>query len=249
MNSAVTGGPPRSASCVAGQDRADARLVEHADRGIAHVDAFDHGRVEVEDAAVVVERAAAFERQAPVTAAMQLAACMLSGAVARARKAVAEPEKGALALADQAGEGLDRRDRAAGDPRRPGGIAACANARRVRAARRCSGRDNPSRHCRRGTGNASPRRRARRRCRAGSAPAGRPAPWCRSCRRRPTAILAPRSLRARVACVITLTWVFTALVPQITTRSDFAISRGSGPASLPAPAMKPVQAGLTQMVE
>ena len=64
-----------------------------------------------------------------------------------------------------------------------------------------------------------------------------------------TAILAPRSLRARVACVITLTWVFTALVPQITTRSDFAISRGSEPASLPVPAMKPAQAGLTQMVE
>ena len=62
-------------------------------------------------------------------------------------------------------------------------------------------------------------------------------------------ILAPRSLRARVACVITLTWVLTALVPQITTRSDFAISRGSGPASLPVPAMKPVQARLMQIVE
>ena len=57
-------------------------------------------------------------------------------------------------------------------------------------------------------------------------------------------ILAPRSLRARVACVITLTWVLTALVPQITTRSDFAISRGSGPASVPVPAMKPVHDGV-----
>ena len=36
------------------------------------------------------------------------------------------------------------------------------------------------------------------------------------------AILAPRSLRARIACVITLTWVLTGLVPQITTRSDTA---------------------------
>ena len=34
------------------------------------------------------------------------------------------------------------------------------------------------------------------------------------------AIFAPRSLRARIAWVITLTWVFTGLVPQITTRSD-----------------------------
>src|SRR5277367_6027940 len=64
-----------------------------------------------------------------------------------------------------------------------------------------------------------------------------------------TTILASRSLRARVACVITLTWVFTALVPQITTRSDFAISRGSAPASFPVPAMKPVHAGLTQPVD
>jgi hypothetical protein len=62
-------------------------------------------------------------------------------------------------------------------------------------------------------------------------------------------ILAPRSLRARVAWVITLICVLTALVPQITTRSDFAISRGSGPASRPVPAMKPDHAGLTQIVE
>ena len=50
-----------------------------------------------------------------------------------------------------------------------------------------------------------------------------------------TTILAPRSLRARTAWVITLTWVTTALVPQITTQSDFAISRGSGPRSAPVP--------------
>ena len=35
-----------------------------------------------------------------------------------------------------------------------------------------------------------------------------------------TTIFAPRSLRARMAWVITLTWVATALVPQITTQSD-----------------------------
>ena len=45
---------------VAGQDRADARLIEHADLRIAHVLAFDHGFVEVEDRVVVVKGAAAF---------------------------------------------------------------------------------------------------------------------------------------------------------------------------------------------
>ena len=41
MSSAVTGGPPHSASRVAGQHGADARLVELAHGGIAHVEAFD----------------------------------------------------------------------------------------------------------------------------------------------------------------------------------------------------------------
>lgn len=63
-----------------------------------------------------------------------------------------------------------------------------------------------------------------------------------------TTIRAPRSLRALVAWVITLTCVETAFVPQITTQSDFAISRGSGPMSLPVAAVKPVQAGFTQIV-
>ena len=62
-------------------------------------------------------------------------------------------------------------------------------------------------------------------------------------------ILAPRSLRALIACVITLTWVLTGLVPQMTTKSDLAISRGSGPASFPVPAMYPVQASVVQMEE
>ena len=55
--------------------------------------------------------------------------------------------------------------------------------------------------------------------------------------------------RARIAWVITLTCVDTALVPQMTTQSALAISRGSGPMSLPVPAMKPGQARLTQIVE
>ena len=63
-----------------------------------------------------------------------------------------------------------------------------------------------------------------------------------------TAILAPRSLRAFAAWVITLTCVDTGFVPQITTRSDFAISRGSTPATLPVPAAKPAQATVEQIV-
>ena len=41
----------------------------------------------------------------------------------------------------------------------------------------------------------------------------------------------------------------TALVPQMTTQSLFAISRGSGPINLPVPAMKPVHARLMQIDE
>ena len=43
-------------------------------------------------------------------------------------------------------------------------------------------------------------------------------------------------LRARIAWVITLTCVLTALVPQITTQSASAMSSGLGPASRPVPA-------------
>ena len=63
-----------------------------------------------------------------------------------------------------------------------------------------------------------------------------------------TTSFAPRSFRARATWVITLTCVATALVPHRTTQSDFAISRGSGPAILQAPAMKPGHASPTQMV-
>ena len=62
-----------------------------------------------------------------------------------------------------------------------------------------------------------------------------------------TTILAPRSLRALIAWVMTLTWVETALVPQITTQSDFAISSGSGPRSEPVAMASPVQARLVQI--
>ena len=48
--------------------------------------------------------------------------------------------------------------------------------------------------------------------------------------------------------VITLTWVFTGLPPQITIRSDFAISRGSGPVMRPTPAVQPASHTAVQIV-
>ena len=67
--------------------------------------------VPVIDRAVVVERAAALERHAPVTAGDAARGMHVDGAVARAGEAVAEAEIGALALADQLREFLDRLDR------------------------------------------------------------------------------------------------------------------------------------------
>ena len=52
-----------------------------------------------------------------------------------------------------------------------------------------------------------------------------------------TTMVAPFSLRARVAWVIRLTWVATAFVPQMTMTSDFAISAGEMPDMRPVPAI------------
>ena len=60
--------------------------------------------------------------------------------------------------------------------------------------------------------------------------------------------MAPRSCRARVMCVITLTWVDTGLPPHTTIRSAFAISRGSGPTNRPVPAIQPASAEPVQIV-
>jgi hypothetical protein len=48
--------------------------------------------------------------------------------------------------------------------------------------------------------------------------------------------------------VITLTWVFTGLPPHITIRSASAISRGSGPAIRPTPAIQPASQMRVQIV-
>ena len=78
---------------------------------IARVEPFDHRLVPVVDVGVVVERAAALVLPGAGDGRNAARRMHVDGAVARAGEAVAEAEIGALALADQAGEGLDRRDR------------------------------------------------------------------------------------------------------------------------------------------
>jgi hypothetical protein len=59
---------------------------------------------------------------------------------------------------------------------------------------------------------------------------------------------APRR-RARIACVITFTCVWTGLPPQMTTRSACSpTSRKSTPRLAPAPAIHPASARATQIV-
>ena len=64
-----------------------------------------------------------------------------------------------------------------------------------------------------------------------------------------TTSLAPRVFLARVMCVITLTCVFTTLVPQTTIRSASAISSGLTPRLAPAPASQPESDSVEQKVE
>src|SRR5262249_40736229 len=156
---AVRSQPPRprraAGECIAiaAQYRADARLIEHADGSIDHVKAFDHGAIPVIDRAIVVEGPAAFVSPGPNHRRNATCGMHVGCTVARAREAVAQPEEGALALADQPGKGFDRFDVAAGDARRPGRVPR-ADDRRVRAAHRYSVRENPSPHSHRGMRSA-----------------------------------------------------------------------------------------------
>ena len=68
-------------------------------------------------------------------------------AVALARKAVAEAEKGALGRADQPGKGLDLGDRKAGDRRRPFRRARLQMRFEPVPGRRCIFRDRRGRPC------------------------------------------------------------------------------------------------------
>ena len=78
ISSAVDRRAARERVVVAAQDRADARLVEHAHRRVAHVEPFDHRLVPVIDRALLWKAPPPSCSQAPVTAGMQLAACMLT---------------------------------------------------------------------------------------------------------------------------------------------------------------------------
>ena len=62
-----------------------------------------------------------------------------------------------------------------------------------------------------------------------------------------TTSLAPRSFRAAATWVITLTWVETGLPPQMTIRSDLAISRPSTPRLAPTPASQPASDNMLQI--
>ena len=104
---------------IAGQHRADARLVEHAHARVGDVEALDQRLVPVVDGAVVVEAAAALVEPGAGDGRNAQRRVHVVGAVARAGKAVAEPEIGARRRADHLGEGLDLGDGQAGDGARP----------------------------------------------------------------------------------------------------------------------------------
>ena len=87
--------------------------------GSTDIEALDQALAPVVDRAVVVEGAAALVLPGAGDGGDAGGRMHVDRAVALARKAVAEPEEGALGRADKAGEGLDLVDRKAGDGRRP----------------------------------------------------------------------------------------------------------------------------------
>ena len=92
-----------------------AGLIEHPHRRIERVQRLDHALVPVIDRAVIVEGAAALMRPRAGDRGNAARRMHVDRAVARAGKAVAEPEEGALVGGDQPCEFLDGLDRAAGD--------------------------------------------------------------------------------------------------------------------------------------
>ncbi len=129
---AVTGGPPFSASAIAGEDRAGARLVELADRwdrrrsrpSIAVLSRWKMPLFEWKGAAALILPGAGDggDRQRRMHG---------DGAVALAREAVAEAEEGPLRRADEPGEALDLLHGEAGDRGRPFRRAALRDAPRA----------------------------------------------------------------------------------------------------------------------
>src|SRR5690606_8751025 len=97
------------------QHRADARMVEIADRRIAQAGALDQTLVQPEDAGIGVERAAALILPAAGDGRDRRRRMHVDRAVALAGKTVAEPEKGLFRGAYETRETLDLGDRQTGD--------------------------------------------------------------------------------------------------------------------------------------
>ena len=104
---------------VAGEHRADARLVEHPHVGVGDVQAFDQRLVPVVDGAVVVEAAAAFVEPRAGHGRDAQGRVHVVGAVARAGEAVSEPEIGPRRRTHHFGKRLDLGDGQSGYRARP----------------------------------------------------------------------------------------------------------------------------------
>ena len=110
-------------AAVAGQHRADARLVEDAGRRVEHVEPFEQGAVERHQPVVRLQRAAALVLPGAGHGRQAGHREELCRAVARARKAVADADIAPLRAAVEPREIDDRLFREAGDRRRPGRVA------------------------------------------------------------------------------------------------------------------------------
>ena len=95
---------------IAGQDGADARLVEDAGRGIDGIASFEGRMLPVEDRGVVVEGAATFILPGASHGRNAEGGMHVHRAVALAREAITEAEEGALRLAHEMRKGLDLAD-------------------------------------------------------------------------------------------------------------------------------------------
>ena len=101
------------------QHRADARVVEIADRRITQAAALQRPGIELENAGIGVERTAALILPAAGDSRDRERRVHIDRTVSLARETVAKPEEGFLRGADQPREGFDLRNGKAGDGGRP----------------------------------------------------------------------------------------------------------------------------------
>ena len=92
------------------EDRADARLIEHAGGGVDEFAPFQRGLLPVIDRRVVMKGAAAFIFPGARDGCDAEGRMHVHRAIALAREAIAEPEEGALSFANELREGLDLSD-------------------------------------------------------------------------------------------------------------------------------------------